>query len=204
MSTIVDTAERPDSSVMPPWPVRRFTVAEYQHLRDAGAFAEDRVELLEGWIVPKVTHSPPHDWTVTQVQQLLTQVLPDKWLLRVQCAITTEDSEPKPDHVIAHGPNDRYLETHPCGANIGLLIEVADATLRKDRRKAAIYAAENIPVYWIINLVDRRVEVHTQPNPVARQYQDVQAFAPGESVAINLDGREIVRLPVDELLPPAQ
>lgn len=202
MATVLETTERPDSFVMPPWPVHRFTLAEYQNLRDAGAFVDHRVELLEGWIVPKVTQNPPHAWTVTHVGRVLTPSLSDDWLMRVQCAINTQDSEPEPGIAIVRTPEDRYLNSHPRGEDIGLLIEVADTSTSKDVRKAAIYAAEGIPTYWIVNLIDRCIEVHTRPDSASRQYQDEQVFSSGEVVPLGLDGREIARIPVDDLLPP--
>lgn len=188
---------------MPPFPVRRFTVAEYHGLVQSGALEEDdRVELLEGWIVPKVTQYPQHAWTVTQVAQLLAPLLTAEWLMRVQCAMTTDDSEPEPDNAVVRAPNEQYLRRHPTGEDIGLLIEVSETTVAKDRRKAAIYAAAGIPVYWIINLVDRQIEVHTKPDSAIRTYGDVQKVKPGATVEIVLDGNTMASLDVDKLLPP--
>lgn len=203
MPAVLDTTERPDSFEIPPFPVRRFTVTEYRTLVGSGMLEEDdRIELLEGWIVPKVTHDPPHDWTVTQFAQSVSRKLPDDWMIRVQCAITTSDSESEPDHAIVRAPNDRYLQRHPRGEDIGLLIEVAAISLLKDRRKAAIYAAEGIPAYWIINLPDRQIEVFTQPDATNRSYRDFQIAASGTSVELEFDGVSIGSFAVDDFLPP--
>lgn len=203
MSAVLETTERLNSFIMPPFPVRRFTVAEYRAMVESGVLEQDdRIELLEGWIVPKVTHDPPHDWTVTQILGAMSSHLPDEWLIRVQCAINTQDSEPEPDLAIVHGPNDRYLQRHPRGADIGLLIEVSATSLAKDRRKAAIYAAEGIPAYWIINLTDRQIEVFTQPDETKRNYRGQQILAAETLIDFELDGESIGSFPVDELLPP--
>ena len=203
MSAVLEQTDRPDSSVMPPWPVRRFTVAEYRTLVETGAFEEDdRIELLQGWIVPKVVHNPPHDWTVTQVSDVIRPLLSDDWLMRVQCAINTGDSEPEPDNAIARGPNDRYLHRHPRGEDIGLLIEVANSSLARDRDKAEIYAMEGVPVYWIVNLVDRQIEVRSDPDPVRGEYRAHEDFPSGAQVAVSLGDIEF-SIDVDEILPPA-
>src|SRR5262249_53645273 len=123
-----------------------------------------RVELLEGVIVDKMPHNPPHDGTITRIQRRLARLLSDDWLIRVQSAITTKDSEPEPDIAIVKGPEDVYFTRHPGPRDIALLIEVADTTLEADRRdKGRTYARARIPVYWIINLNDRQVEVYTEP-----------------------------------------
>lgn len=75
--------------------------------------------------------------------------------MRVQSAITLEDSEPEPDIAVVLGPEERYLEAHPTAPDIGLTVEVADTTLRLDGDfKDPLYARAKIPIYWIVNLVD--------------------------------------------------
>ncbi len=67
----------------PPYPVKRFTVEEYHRMIDAGVFADDeRFELLEGWIIPKMSRNPPHDVVLTLMQALLFRALPPDWGLR--------------------------------------------------------------------------------------------------------------------------
>jgi Uma2 family endonuclease len=201
MSTVLEKAvERPDTMVMPPYPVLRFTLPEYWALRDSGLLDHLRAEFLEGWIVPKVPQKPPHAWAVTHLDQIVD--LPSEWLKRVQCAISTEDSEPEPHLALVRAPGTQYVNRHPRGDDIGLLIEVADTTLGRDRRKAEIYAADGIVAYWIINLVDRQIEVHTDPDAANRAYRNREVFTPGQSVTIELDGNAIQTLAVDDLLPP--
>src|SRR5438128_3370052 len=98
----------------PPFPVRRFTVDEYHRMIQAGVLTEnDRVELLEGWIVPKMPHNPPHDGTISLVLRRLCTSLPDDWIVRAQSAITLPDSETEPDLAVVRGPESRYLSRHP-------------------------------------------------------------------------------------------
>jgi len=202
MSTVLEQIASPDSSVLPPWPVRRFTVDEYRAIGATGVLEEHgRVELLEGWIVPKVNHNPPHDWTVTHNHSVFSRYLGDEWVMRIQCAITTDDSAPEPDHVIARGPDRRYLRQHPQGEDIALAIEVADSSLARDRYKAAIYAAANIPVYWIINLVEHQIEVHSNPDAAGREYRQQETLRPGDQLKLSL-GEQTILVEVDALLPP--
>lgn len=185
--------------------VHRFSVAEYHRMIRTGFLTEDdRVELWEGVIVDKMAHNPPHDATVTRVQRRLARLVPEEWLIRVQCAITTRDSEPEPDLAIVSGPEEIYFNRHPSSRDIALSIEVADTTLETDRRdKVRMYAAVRVPVYWIIDLNDRRIEVYTEPKggkePSYRQRTDFEIDA---IVPLVINGTEIAQIATFDLLPP--
>jgi len=182
----------------------RFTVAQYHRLLETGILREhDRVELIQGLIVDKMTHNPPHDGTVLLVQTEVLQLLPGEWVLRIQSAITLTDSEPEPDLTIARGPRRRYLTAHPRTIDIGQLIEVSDTSLEEDRSiMGPLYAQARIPCYWIVNLKAGQVEVYREPragkSPGYRQRQD---FGVNASVPLILGGREVGSIPVREILP---
>ena len=92
-----------------PVPLRRFSVEEYHRLIDAGVFgADDRFELLEGWIVTKMVRNPPHDVPIALAQAALSPWLQAPWHLRIQSAITTAHSEPEPDLALMWGPPREY------------------------------------------------------------------------------------------------
>src|SRR2546423_11609672 len=117
----------------PPFPVHRFTVDEYHRIIQAGVLTEDNpVELLEGWIVPKMPHNPPHDATIELVEESLQSKLPAGWRIRVQLAITTDDSEPEPDLAVVRGAARSRLTSHPGPQDIALLVEVSDSSLSHD------------------------------------------------------------------------
>src|SRR5205085_4473396 len=102
---------------------RRFSVEEYHRLIDAGVLAEDDpVELLEGVIVYKMPRNPPHDATIGKVDLCLRARMPAGWTPRIQCAITTVDSEPEPDFVLARGTPDDYMQRHPNPGELGLVV----------------------------------------------------------------------------------
>src|SRR5262245_63406309 len=113
----------------PPFPVRRFSVDEYHRLIGAGVFPpDDKSELLDGWITPKMTRNPPHDAILDLVKDALLAHATG-WRVRVQSAITLATSEPEPDVAIAVGPAMRYLTRHPGPADLALVVEVADSSL---------------------------------------------------------------------------
>ncbi|HEY7310167.1 MAG TPA: Uma2 family endonuclease [Gemmataceae bacterium] len=204
MSSIAAISPKPAVIPVPLKPVYRFTVEQYHRMIDQGIFTEnDRVELLEGWIRPKMTHNPPHDCSVLLGQtELLARLSPD-WIVRVQSSITTRDSEPEPDLVVARGPARRYARAHPKRSDIALLIEVADTTLEDDRtEKARLYARARIALYWIINLIDSQVEVYREPksgrSPAYRQRSD---YGIKDSVPLLIEGRNFGPIPVRDLLP---
>lgn len=102
------------------------------------------------------------------------------------------------------GDGRSYLTRHPGPRDVGLLIEVANTSLLRDRRdKARIYARAGIAVYWIVNLEDRQVEVHTQPSgPTAiPAYGAVAVHSPGDAVPLVLEGATVGAIGVDDLLP---
>jgi Uma2 family endonuclease len=185
--------------------LHRFSVAEYHKMIEIGILTEDNnIELLDGYLVHKMSRNPPHDAAIQKIQKRLFRALPPDWDLRIQSAITLSRSEPEPDLAVVRGDETRYLTNHPLPADIGLIIEVADSTLDSDRiDKGHIYAEAGIAYYWIVNLVDRQIEVYTLPSgatttPAFGQRQD---YRMGDDVPLLLDGAAVANIPVRELLP---
>lgn len=113
---------------------RRFSVAEYHKLIDIGLLNEnDNLELIEGYLVHKMSRNPPHDSCIHLTLRAILRCLPADWSLRIQSAITLSDSEPEPDLAVVRGDERRYTTHHPAPADVGLVIEVADSTLLGDR-----------------------------------------------------------------------
>jgi Uma2 family endonuclease len=188
----------------PPLLPHRFSVKQYHRMIETGVLTEnDRVELLDGWILPKMPHKPPHDGTVLLVQTELLARVPADQVVRIQSAITLSESEPEPDVAVARGPARRYMRSHPRPRDIALLVEVADTTLAYDRTfKGPLYAQARIPVYWIVNLPESRIEVYTEPRSgQAPAYRRQRDFSGRESVPLVIGGRVVARIPVLDLLP---
>jgi Uma2 family endonuclease len=162
------------------------------------------VELLEGWLVQKMTKHPPHSIVTRRVRQALAGVLPEGWYADPQEPITLSDSEPEPDVRVARAEVADDPKRHPGPQDVALVVEVADTSLRRDRgTKKRVYARAGIPVYWIANLPERRFEVYTDPTgPATRpDYRHQQNYGPDDEIPVVLNGAEVGRLPVRELLP---
>ncbi len=145
---------------------KRFSIAEYHRLGELGFFApDDRVELIRGEIILKATKSTFHSVCNSLLLEELYPLLLKRAIVRGQePIILTDDSEPEPDVVIARNRSDNYLSSHPEPADILLVIEVSDSTLKYDRRtKLSLYAESGISDYWIFNLVDIQLEMHSEP-----------------------------------------
>src|SRR4051794_2252928 len=181
-----------------PYRLRQFSVTEYHKMAETGILKpDDRVELLEGWIVNKMTQNPPHASSVGRVNRLLGRILPAAWSLRCQAPIMLSDSAPEPDIAIARGEEGTYDSRRPTPADIGALIEVGDSTLLSDRRyKGKLYAKEKVPAFWLVNLVERKIEAYSRPR--GGKYQKKTEYAEAETVPLVLDGGKIADIPVHE------
>jgi len=184
---------------------RRFSVDEYHRMIDAGILTdEDKVELLEGYVVLKMPRNPSHDGTIDLVSGSLGGQLPPGWFLRIQQAVTLIDSEPEPDCAVVRGSRRTYLGRHPHATDVGLLVEIANTSLDRDRDdKTRIYARAGIVCYWIVNLLDARVEVYTQPSgpTAAPSYASRQDYRAGDAIPLVLDGATVGTVAAADLLP---
>lgn len=183
----------------------KFSTARYDRMVETGLLtSEDKVELLENYVVLKMPRNPVHDGTIQLIGRRLLGALPREWDLRCQLTVALPDSRPEPDFAVARGDARTYLPRHPTPADVGLLIEVANTSILRDQRdKARIYARANVVCYWIVNLEDRRIEVHTQPSGPGDSpaYASVVNFASGDAVPLVLDGNTVATIPVADLLP---
>jgi Uma2 family endonuclease len=186
-------------------PLRRFSVDEYHRMIRDGYFAEEeQFELLEGLIVEKMSRDPVHDAAVEIALALLQARVPAGWRVRPQCAATTSDSEPEPDLAVVAGTPRDHLTRHPGPRDIALIVEVSNTSLSGDRTlKARIYARAGVAAYWIVNLIDRQVEVYTDPTgPVPEpSYQRRTDFHAEQAVPLTVAGMQLGEIPVIELLP---
>lgn len=191
---------------LPPFAVRRFSVEEYHQMLENGVLTEDdRVELLRGWIVPKMGHNPPHSVSLTLVQEALNRLLPTGWFLRVQLPIAVcGESEPEPDIAVVRGKPRDYKPRHPGAADVGILIEIADTSLDDDREhKGAIYAEAGFAIYWIVNLIEGKIEVYSRPSGLCAEplYGEQLDYLDADEIPLVLEGTDIARIAVRDLLP---
>lgn len=195
----------PVDAEVPVDPVFRFTVQQYQEMARAGILGpHDAVELLEGWLIRKMTKNPPHVVATALVAEALRRIVPAGWHVRSEGPLTTDDSVPEPDAAVALGSIRDYTERHPVPADLALAVEVADSSLDRDRRlKQRIYARAGVPTFWIVNLTDRRLEVYTRPLATSRwpKYENHESFDESGFVSVLLDDLNVGLISVSDLLP---
>jgi Uma2 family endonuclease len=192
-------------AAMPQDLIWRLNVEQYHAMIRVGILTEeDPVELLEGWLVYKMPQNPPHRVATRLTQTALERIAPAGWYVDTQAPITLVDSEPEPDVVVVRGEPRQYLARHPGPQDVALIVEVADTTLLRDQgAKKRLYARSGVPTYWIINLLDRRCEVYTNPQSGAEEpdYQQRHDYGVSDEIPLLIDGQEVGRLTVAELLP---
>jgi Uma2 family endonuclease len=187
-----------------PLPPRPISVEQYHILIESGILQpDDRVELINEWIVEKMPNNPPHASTVKRVYDRLQSLLEPDYCVRSQLPMTIPKNEPEPDCVVATGPAMKYDSRHPGPGDVEFVIEVADTSRKFDREvKNQVYAAAGITVYWIVNVKERVIEVYTKPgNGKSPGYRARKEYAPGSSVLVVVGGKKVGSVPVDELLP---
>jgi len=191
------------SNAVPPFRIARFSVEQYHRMIESGAFTEDdRLELIEGWVVQQMSKGPGHEYSVGQGEELLRTHVPAGWHVRNQAPITLTSSEPEPDLTIVRGDRGVYRQRHPVASEVALVVEVSDTSLNTDRVKAKTYGSAGIPEYWIINLVDRRIELYARPDAASELgYANRKIFGAGETIALHIAGQDLGTLAVSALLP---
>ena len=165
----------------------RWQRAEYDRLVDLDAFRGESVELIGGELVVAEPQGAYHASAISTVDYALRAVIPPGWTVRLQAPVSLDDeSEPEPDLVVVPGRPADYRAAHP--AHPVLAIEVAESSLAFDRtQKGSLYARAGIEDYWIVNLVDRALEVYRGPEPDASaphgwRYRSVTVLAPPDVV----------------------
>jgi len=180
---------------------RRWTRKEYYRAAELGLFRPDeRLELLDGEILQKMSpQKPPHATVVELAARAVTVAFgPDYYVRHQLPLILNPKSEPEPDVLVVPGSPSDYASSHPTAADVRLVIEVSDTTLRLDReRKQTAYARAGIPEYWILNLPGRRLEVYRDPS--GARYRSITFYTDQEEIAPLAAPQSLVR--VSDLLP---
>ncbi len=145
--------------------LKRWRREEYDRLVDLGAFHGEPIELIGGELIVAEPQGSYHASAVSAADYALRAALAGGWIVRAQAPVSLDDeSEPEPDLAVVPGRPADYRHAHP--ARPALAVEVAESSLRFDReRKGSLYARAGVPEYWIVNLVDRVLEVYRDPAP---------------------------------------
>ena len=192
-----------DVAEHPPRPYR-FTRKDYYAMGDAGLFENQRVELIDGEILLMSPQKGPHAASAGRLTEMFVKQAPDGIIVRCQLPLKLGGrTEPEPDIAIVKGSWDEFIESHPKTAE--LVIEIANASVNYDRKnKGSLYAKAQIPEFWLINLIDKCVEVFRKPVKAKDQifgykYSSCQILRSGETISpLFLPGMKIT---VKELLP---
>jgi Uma2 family endonuclease len=189
------------------------SVEQYHQMQSAGILIDGMpIELIEGFLLHKDRsskgsdrgkHTPRHAHGIVCVQREVASRIGHKEChARCQLPVTLDDrSEPEPDVAVVAGPPGTYRRRHPGPADILLAIEVSDSSLAFDRStKQRLYAAAGIPTFFIVNLIDRQIEVYEAPDAARGCYARRTDFKPGETVRFLLRGSEPLELPVADIL----
>jgi Uma2 family endonuclease len=187
-----------------PTGLHRITVDEYERIIRSGALNDpDRVELVDGHLVDKLGKSAEHGYSTKKTIKALEAMLPVDWTWRSEQPVRIPDfDEPEPDVAVVRGTDEDYEHRIPGPDDVGMLVEISLGTLDRDRsEKLPAYARSGIAVYWIVNLVDRQVEVYT--SPVSGTYGSRVDFKPGQAVPVLLDGQSLGEIAVGAILSSA-
>lgn len=186
----------PEAIIRANEPIRPLKRVEYERLAAEGCFADERVELLFGVVVPMTPIDPEHAESTEVLAELLRSRLRGRARVRSQNPFAASDiSEPEPDVIVV--PNRDYWHEHPASAY--LVVEVARASLRRDKGpKAVLYGQAQVDEYWIVNHEDGVLEVYRDPH--AGEWRTRSTHARGEVIAMS--AFPDVEIAVADILPP--
>jgi Uma2 family endonuclease len=189
---------------MPEEPVLPLSVEAYHALLKAGILQDgDPIELLEGFLVRKMTKGPRHAAAKRRFLRLLGPLVPPSHFVDSQEAMTAPSSEPEPDVYVVRGPESDFTERHPGPGEVEIVVEIADSSLHRDRGwKKRVYARAGVPCYWVVNLADDCIEVFAQPSGPTKSpsYSQSAVYRAGDDVPVVIDGKEVGRIAAEAIL----
>jgi Uma2 family endonuclease len=183
-------------------PRKRFTRTEVERMLEAGMFAGQRFELIDGDLIDKMGQKPPHAYAIRLLFALLTNIFGEKRIsVQLPIEISTLDQErslPEPDLAVLMESKAEYRGRHPRGDELLLLIEVADTTVQYDATiKRDLYARAQVPEYWVLDVTGRRLIVHR--NALQGKFGQVMTLSESDTVCI--ESQPGASIPVAEMLP---
>jgi Uma2 family endonuclease len=200
MSTIT---RPPLHSSWVPKRLARLTVDQYEATVESGVFTKrDRFTLINGFLVAKVPKSPRQTFVAKNLVRKLQRLIPSSLDFRIEDAIRLALSKPEPDVSIARGDIEDYADRDPGPVDLAMVIEIAASSVSEDRQMAKVYGPAGIPVYWIVNLKAREVEVYSLlKRRGTPSYGRPRVFRVGQSVPVTIEGIDVGRLAVADIVP---
>lgn len=162
----------------------RLTVDQYENMIRHGILTErHNVELIRGEIVLKMSKGDFHSYCVRELNRLFGELAGNQVIINIQDPVRLAESEPEPDVSLLVKRDHKYRHGKPTAADVLLLIEVADSSVDYDRNvKGPLYAENAIQEYWIVNLQERCVEVHREPQADGA-FAKIEKRIPGEQLS---------------------
>jgi hypothetical protein len=184
--------------------IYRMSPRQFRKAIKAGIFGERHVELLGG-LPFIVSENPPHILTSIRVHSALRALAPDpRWVVNKEHRLELGQWLPLPDAVVLHGPETTYGTRLAQADDLALLVEISDSSYAKDSGpKLRRYSSFRIPVYWIVDLNRRIIDVRTQPYGKGKQagYAHCDVYQEHDHVPVVLDGVEVGQVAAANLLP---
>ncbi len=178
----------------------RTTVDQYERLAQTAALQDRKVELINGWLVKKMTTKPPHVVAVDATREAIAATLPPGWWLREEKPVEDSDfDEPEPDISVVRAHDRTIVRT--IRARGTSTSSSKSQTLRLPgivKKKCRLMRGAGVPTYWIINLVDRQLEVYT--SPASDGYHVRQVLTIGTTAEVFIDGARVGSIKVAYLI----
>lgn len=184
MPTVLTGA--PVQPIPPEPPRKRWTRAECAFLETSGLFDQQKLELVEGELINKLSKKRPHTNSLTSTMTWLVQTFGPLFVnQKAPIDVAPKDNptnEPQPDAIVLKREYPQFVAANPKPEDLYLVVEVADTSLNFDlTTKAALYARAGIAEYWVLDVPGRRLLVHREPN--SGIYASVIAYGEAESIA---------------------
>ena len=191
-SSASETAAMPETAASEQPRLWRMPIERYHQMIDAGVLGtDDRLELIDGLLVEKMPKSPLHSHLKRLLQHLLTEQCGAAAFVLSEDPITLagSNSEPEPDLAVVRGALADYATSHPTGADVALVVEIAGTSLAKDHALAAIYAAGGVASYLIVDAAAKTLRLHTEPSPDG--YGRIEMV---ETLPVTVDGQTVATI----------
>ena len=183
----------------------RLNVEQFLRIVATGVLDDVRVELIRGRLVKRMTKYEPHNQAVESLTERLRAILGPDYFVREEKSVQLgEHSRPEPDVAVVRGERKSYYPKGPQAEHLALVAEVSDSTYAKDRGPMwSLYASAGVPVYWVVNVPKKQIEVYSEPAGKGRAagYGKAEVFAAGSEVPVVVDGRESGKIAVNDILP---
>jgi hypothetical protein len=200
MSTVIsESPVLPDDS-----PLDRVSLGLYHQMAESRLLtSKDRGVLLDGLLVERMPKGTRHSTASRKGLRALKAKIRLDLHVRPEQPVSLRsgpegaDNEPEPDLAVVPGADDAYLNRHPAPADVALLVEIADTSLAHDRASLRLYARAGISCVWIVNLIDMKIEVYSDPwgPSTTPGYNSRPDFGPEGSLTISIDGTRAARWP---------